>query len=246
MRIESAYVQKRGGEYLNETSYSFANGCRLLGVHVETFEEEALKHVSLPREAVVHGTVRVVKNALRALGVEEPVPRVDGMPPAELLPFYGRRVWTSTLGEIRRRWPEGAPLFIKPLKEHKAFTGFVMTGEFRDLIPTASFPDEMEVLCSEVVDFVSEYRLFVHNGLIVDCRRYNGDFTRLVDFDVAQDCIRWYKDAPVSWSLDLGVTRKGATSIVEINDAFALGSYGMASRPYAMMVIDRWCQMVGV
>jgi hypothetical protein len=38
-------------------------------------------------------------------------------------------------------------------------------------------------LCSEPVEFIAEYRCFVHKGMIVDCRRYQGDYRRLVDID---------------------------------------------------------------
>lgn len=244
MWVTSAYVQKVNGDYINETAMSFANGCRQLGLHVETFEAESLKHVQLPREAVVHGYVGVVKRALAALGVSEVVPRVDGFPPAELLPHYGRRLWTSTLGALRVH--EGHPVFIKPLHQVKAFTGHVRGGLLSGLAETGYLPDDFEVVCSDVVDFTSEYRLFVHDGLLVDARPYRGDFTVPVDFDVALQCVRDYKSAPVAYSLDLGVTRDGQTLVVEVNDAWALGGYGIAAVPYAQMVCSRWEQMVGL
>lgn len=243
--IDTVYVQKAGGEFINETAYSMWNGCRLLGVHVEPFEEKNFEHVTLTKQTLVHGYVRTVKNALKSLGIDEPVPRVDGAPPPELLPYYGRNIWTSTMGEIRQRWAEDKHLFIKPLYAHKAFTGHVTSGAISDLIQTASFPDDFEVLCSEPVEFIVEYRLFVHNGIIVDCRRYRGDYRRLVDIDTtALACVQAYKGAPVAYSLDLGLTDDGRTLVVEVNDAFALGGYGMPAIPYAQMVIDRWVQMV--
>ncbi len=120
------------------------------------------------------------------------------------------------------------------------------SGNLRDLIQTASFPDEFEVLCSEPVEFVVEYRCFVHKGMIVDCRRYRGDYRRVVDLDVTgQGCVKAYTSAPVCYSLDLGLVSDGRTLVVEVNDAFALGAYGMPSIPYAQMVMDRWEEMVG-
>jgi hypothetical protein len=161
------------------------------------------------------------------------------------MPFYGRRLWTSTIGEIRRGCDDNQRVFIKPLTEHKAFTGHVTSSAISNLIQTATMPDDMEVLCSEPVEFVSEYRCFVHHGRIVDVRRYRGDFCQLVDIEnVALPCVAAYKSAPVAYSLDLGITPEGRTLVVEVNDVFSLGCYGMASVPYASMVIDRWVEMV--
>lgn len=238
--IDTAYIQKAGGEFINETAFSFWTGCHLLGIHTEFFEAPSFTHVQLTRETLVHGWVGVVRDALKSLGIDGPQPRVDGQPPETLLPFYGRKVWNATLGDVRR---DDHQLFIKPLNAHKAFTGHVRTGLIRDLAQTAMFPNEFEILCSEVVEFVVEYRLFVHKGMIVDCRRYRGDYTKLVDIDVALDCVKAYKGAPVAYSLDLGLTPDGRTLVVEVNDAFALGGYGMSAIPYAQMVIDRWEEM---
>lgn len=247
MSIDIAYVQKKDGEFINETAYSFWSGCRMLGVHVEPFHAENLTNMPLTKESLVHGYVRVVRDALRTLGIAEPSPRVDGAPPDELLPFYGRRLWSSTMGEVRLRWAEDQHLFIKPLKVHKAFVGHVTSGQIRDLIQTAGFPEDFEILCSEPVEFIAEYRCFVHRGTIKDVRRYRGDYRRLVDIEVTgEQCVKAFTKAPVAYSLDLGLTDDGRTLVVEVNDFFALGAYGMPSIPYSQMVIDRWEELVGL
>ena len=43
-----------------------------------------------------------------------------------------------------------------------------------------------------------------------------------------------------------GVTDDGKTLLVEVNDAWALGSYGTPPIPYTEMAINRWKQMVGL
>jgi hypothetical protein len=62
--------------------------------------------------------------------------------------------------------------------------------------------------------------------------------------DVATQAIQRFKDAPVGYSLDLGVTDDGRTLLVEVNDAWALGAYGTPSIPYTEMVVNRWKEMV--
>lgn len=240
--VEAAYVQKEDGEFVNETAFSVWNGLRLMGTEVRLFEESEFDSLELRKSILVHGWIRVVRKAFDKLGVKQPV--LNGWPPEELMPFYGRKFWTLTMGDVRKL-REHERVFIKPLDHHKAFHGHVTSGRFKDLIATASFEDDFKVLASDPIDFVSEYRVFVHNGTMIGCRHYHGDFTKHIDFGVARACLAAYRKAPVAYSLDLGATVDGRTLVVEVNDAFALGSYGMASIPYVRMIVDRWEEIVG-
>ena len=77
-------------------------------------------------------------------------------------------------------------MFVKPLRSQKAFNGHVTSGELRDLIQTAAFEDDFEVLCSEPVQFVTKYRSFVNKGELIGMKHYKGDYGRFVDFDVVK------------------------------------------------------------
>ena len=55
-----------------------------------------------------------------------------------------------------------------------------------------------------------------------------------------------FTQAPVGYSLDLGVTDDGQTLLVEVNDAWALGAYGTPSIPFTEMIVNRWKEMVGI
>lgn len=55
-----------------------------------------------------------------------------------------------------------------------------------------------------------------------------------------------YKSAPAGYALDFGVTRDGRTLLVEINDGYALGCYGLQHNLYAKLLEARWAEMVGV
>jgi hypothetical protein len=251
--IDLAYIQKQNGEYINETAYSFWYGCHMLGIHTVPYvakDEEAfgdvrsLDSLELRKDTLVHGHIGCVLKALKKLEVLPP--EYDGGPVKDIESFYGRNMWPTTMKEVRYRLEEGRHIFIKPLKVQKAFTGFVTSGEVKDLIKTAGFEDDFEILASDVVEFITEYRLFIHNGLIIGCKNYRGDFTKLPDFQVAQDVLNAFKNQPVAFSLDLGVTDQGQTLVVEINDFYALGAYGLPSIPYTQAVISRWEQMVGL
>jgi len=49
---------------------------------------------------------------------------------------------------------------------------------------------------------------------------------------------------PIAYSIDVGILESGETILVECNDGFALGNYGVPARRYAEMHRDRWYQMV--
>jgi hypothetical protein len=242
--VDLAFVQVNPdtGLPFNETAYSFWYGCQLLGIETRFYSSLVDIEKDLRKETLVHGKIPCVKGALRLLGV--PIPEVPDAPP-ELLPLFGRRVWTTTLGKFRQR-KTSKPVFIKPLKAQKAFTGHVSSGTVADLIRVAEFPDDMEILASTPVKFVSEYRVMVHYGMAFACRHYNGAFWIFPDMGVVHKATVLFQKAPVGYALDIGVTDDGRTLIVEVNDAFSLGSYGTQAIPYTQMVIDRWVEMVSV
>lgn len=242
--IEAAYIQRRpDGEFVTEAAYVMWDGCRLLGIETIPFQADELPDLWLRRERAVNGYIGPVRKALDLLGVTQP-PAMSA--PAELRPFFGRTLHETTLRNVRALLRPDEWWFIKPLHAHKLFDGHVVSGTVRDLIRTASCPEETTILASEVVRFVVEYRLFVHRGEIIGARHYRGDFTKPIDFDVARAAVAAYTSAPIGYSLDMGLTDDGRTLVVEVNDAFALGSYGLPSVPYARLVLDRWAEIVGL
>jgi hypothetical protein len=240
--IEVAYLQKKDGEFANLTVFNAWEGFKLLGIHTEFFEHKQLINGYLPiplsKTTLVCGFIGDVRWALKELGV--PDPEMVDYPP-ELEPYWGREIKSSTMAEIRQHEPR---VFIKPKLGHKLFNGHVRTGRVQDLIQTAMIPDETEIYVSEIVNFVTEYRIFVNEGLMVGCCHYKGDFTIYPDFKVISEAIAAYRSAPVGYSADFGVTDDGRTLLVEVNDGFALGSYGLPALPYAKMLRDRWLEMV--
>lgn len=243
--IDLAYVQKEDhGEFLSEAGYVFWHGCHQMGIDTVSFRQPEIETLPLTKNTLVHGGIGMVRRALDRLGV--PQPHVDGMPPQEVYHLYGRRMWATTMAEVRQGYEDNRFFFIKPLLSQKAFTGHVTSGSIADLSRTIAFENDFEVLASEVMSFQVEYRLFVHKSRVVAARFYCGDFTKQIDYRVADEFISLYKNPPVSYSLDLGLAEDGQTRVVEINDAFSLGCYGLSSIPYARLVIDRWEELVGL
>jgi hypothetical protein len=67
---------------------------------------------------------------------------------------------------------------------------------------------------------------------------------------VAQFIIEDWTEQPIAYSIDLGTLGQDRysmdTALVEVNDSFALGNYGIPSVVYAKMIEARWFEMVGM
>ena len=51
--------------------------------------------------------------------------------------------------------------------------------------------------------------------------------------------VKDYTSSPVAYTLDVGVTADGDTILVEVNDMWAIGSYGFDAKMYALMCVRR-------
>lgn len=80
---------------------------------------------------------------------------------------------------------------------------------------------------SEIVNVLSEYRVYIISGEIVSCQNYNGDPKLLPDMNLINKANLLYstqEDYPNSYSLDVMITPRG-TAITEIHNFTSLGLY---------------------
>ena len=112
-----------------------------------------------------------------------------------------------------------------------------------DLIRVLVHDRDTKILQSSVSNFISEYRCFILRGELIGCKNYTGDFTVLPDFDDVNSCIKDYQDtktAPISYTLDFGITDEGETQLIEINDGLSFASYGLNNVLFCKMIESRW------
>lgn len=238
------------GEFINKNVYSAWYGFTKMGATAESFVFSALLagEVALERETVVIGGIQAVRAALAQLGA--PPPENLDYPPA-LAEFLGRRVRRATVREahalcVADRFEP--PIFIKPVTGHKEFTGHVL-ATYRDRLRTAGWAHEAPetpVWLSEVVAFVAEWRYFVLRREIVGVGHYHGDPLRAPDPAIVRAAVERYDDCPAAYVIDFGVLRDGRTVMIEVNDGFSFGCYGLDSFEHARMLEARWREMVGL
>jgi hypothetical protein len=236
------FVQQKRGEFPNINYYQAWLGFRELGHDTALLEEDEFASIEFGPDCMPVGEIPLMLASFAKVGVG--YAHLRYIPP-ELLPFADRRIWTSTLKEVRQSVADGNTLFTKPLEgTPRRFKGQVLRA-YRDLIRTASCEPDMPVWCSELVDFVSEYRVFVMQKDVVGLKHYAGDFRVFPDFKVIDTALSHYQTQPAGFGIDFAVTRDGRTLIVEQNDGFSIGCYGLHQVTYANLLEARWSEIMG-
>lgn len=178
------------------------------------------------------GTVEFCREWMRVTGVAEPAP-IDY--PASLGDALGRVVQCvpfadATIGS-----------WIKPART-KAWLAHVKQSDHDH------HPDEL-VWESAVIpesDWLAEWRIYVCDGAIIGCGRYDDRPEENIEFDaklVDSWVQRWEAtgQAPRSYALDVA-RWPGRTVLVEATDAWAIGLYKGTCRAesYSRMLAARW------
>lgn len=231
-------------EFINESVYNAWYGFDKLGTWTEKFLYSDLDKLELTKDNIIVGGIKPIKETLIKLGIEPP-PNIDY--PDELKSFLGRNIWLSTIGEMRKMMVDDVmnpPIFIKPALIQKDFTGHVV-AKYKDLIKTASFSSDYQIWISETLDFVSEYRYYVNRNEVIGVGFYKGNPLRCPHGYVVNQAVQKFKEsAPISYCLDFGLNKQGNTFLIEVNDGFAFGSYGLNGVLHAIMLEDRWREIV--
>lgn len=215
-------------------------GFELRGAEVICVSKAEIEQTAFEQDDIVVAGIPLTHRCFEKLGW--PVPALAPVPDA-LQPFAGRKTWREPIGSVRQKVSAGEAIFFKPIPEQpKVFTGLV-AHRVADLIETASWEDDVEVDCSEVVQFDSEFRCFILNGKVIGVRHYKGDPLVFPDPERIRAAASAWVDAPVAWALDMGVTDLGKTLLVEVNDSYALGAYGLPPARYATMIHARWAEL---
>ena len=233
-----AYIQcgKNGLPY-NMNTFSAMLGFQQMGFETILFTE-ADELVDVTLSNIVVGGVGRVKQFLEDRGIV--VNDIDY--PESLSSYYGRKIWETTSDTFLAE-KNSFPLFIKP-KQGKLFTGFICNSE-ADIAGRFSPEESIPVYCSDVRNIDTEWRCFIRYGEILDIRPYKGELGRIYSLKKVKEMISAFTDAPAAYSLDIGLTDNDETIIVEVNDGYSLGSYGLDPLLYAKLLSARWAELTG-
>jgi len=246
-----AFLEKVEGDYLDDFVFISKYQLQNLGIEVIDFDGLNLKSLdkydfNLKNDIII-GSVETSSLFFEKCGIE--IPKYLGYP-EELEKYLDRKIVKVKFGEINHPYP----YFIKPSNQVKLFTGTLVENKkgynfMKEFYKGVN--DETELFLSTPIDFISEYRCFVHKGELKGIQWYAGDFTQFPSIFKIDNMIKDYKNAPISYTLDVGVhsINEGIgnmknTALVEINDMLgSTGSYGFNAKDYVRMTIDRFQEL---
>lgn len=182
------------------------------------------------------GSIDFIISTLIHLGRD--VPKVNHYP-TELNKYLGRNIQLLRRDDIFKLINSGhGPLFIKDANQWKSNdTKFIV--DVYDMIYVSK---TKKYYVSEVMDFKQECRVYVKNNQIVDIKKYMGiGDIPLIDVQTAEKAASESKSS--TCALDFGLTTDGETFLIEHNDAFALGNYGLSDEVYFNLLQTKWDEL---
>jgi hypothetical protein len=131
--------------------------------------------------------------------------------------------------------------FVKPVQP-KRFQAFLTSN--RDALDMLyNVEPDTQVYISDIVKFISEWRVYVKFNRIVRICHYSGNPLVFPNTVVIRAMIDAWT-GPCCYALDVGVIGD-RTSLVEVNDFYSIGNYGLFPGEYVEMLILRWAQITG-
>src|SRR6185369_10155937 len=174
----------RIGEIASIDCYCAYEGALKMGDKVIFFEDQREVPLSPTEEFCIPLMVSSVEDTIayfERAGVTVPAPLSI---PEELIAFPQRKYDIKTLKQFKTETE--LPIFVKPHSKLKTFPSGVITKESSrstlfNTINGKEIDQEQLVLTSEVVDMISEFRVFVLRGKVLDIQHYLGDPLKFPD-----------------------------------------------------------------
>ena len=242
------YRTKKIGDLLIPYNTNIANavqGFYEMGAFIDSYDYEDFEDILhyITKDDIILDGIYQSRRVFNKFEVNAP----DFDYPEEMQQFLGRKIWKDKISHIasdQSTWGN----FVKPVKD-KAFTGRVING-LHDLVGCGSIHEDFEVICTEPLDIKAEYRCFIRYDNIIDIRPYGSNEERYkfpYNYNTVEEMLKAFKtwkDRPMGCSMDICVTSDNKTLLLEMNDGYALGCYGLNSIDYAKLISARWSQLL--
>ena len=229
------YIQKNE----HDIPHHFDCACAMYGAielgldyKLISFEEvQKGKWDNLIKSNLFVGSVEFMTEVFNRIGIVQPK-----LPLNNLRPFE-----ETKLKDFDYKYP----VFIKP-KSIKAFTGFVVDEYSKSMLNTLD--SDLDIIIQDVIDIESEWRCYIFRNKIVDIRHYSGKMdvnliSAINNFDKLNDPI--LKTFPETFVMDIGFYNNCERyTIIEFNDMWAIGNYGVSNDLYVRMLKDRYFDII--
>lgn len=156
--------------------------------------------------------------------------------PKELFKFAGRKIMNASVSSdvkirscLAKKLEQYRYVFIKSndiIKSDLNSSYNPLEINNKKILPNGNYQ------ISEYIDIETEYRCFVYNDKLIGIQYYSGNFEKFPNVRRINDMIKHYQydngngKAPQSWTLDVAVTGKGETVVMECHEFYSCGLYG--------------------
>jgi hypothetical protein len=219
------------------------------------FREEMSKY-TLDEGDLIVAIPAFTRYAMKTMRIRVPDPPDY---PSCLRDLLHRKIHRSTLGALRSLSNEKlSKMYMKPALDAKLFNGLIPSKDWLDIL-IHRYGSSISVYCSEIVDIVGEYGVYVVNAGIRSIVHYGckSSVCKCVgiagtkngvdpDLDVIEDAVRRLassdegRDLSCGYRADFAVIRiptskddcdvfRYATCLIEVNDAYVAGMYAGVS-----------------
>lgn len=232
------YIQSNESE---KRPHHFDAACAMFGA-IETAQDYKLvtfdevskgKYDQLIRGNLFVGSVEFMREVFSRVGVEN-----------VRVPLNSNREHRiMRLGDVKRLASSGEKWFIKPI-QIKLFTGFVIDESVYSSI--ANIDDDVEVMVYPPFEspIESEWRCYIGRGRIMDSRNYSGDPFVCPDPEYVESVLKSNPEFPCAYTIDVGVLENGENVVIEFNDMWAIGNYGMDNGDYLSLLRQRYFEII--
>lgn len=246
--ISNIFIEVKNDLIINQETFIAYEGFSLYNeICFFTFEEilsEKYKH--LYKTNCFVGSLRTMKTIFRQI---EKSPQPIDYPQTVLdSGLIRRKIVKTNLKSFLKNPKEfkySKEFFVKSV-ETKLFSGIYTKEQLNDFYKVSK-QQNLEIYVSEKIDILAEYRVYIHDRKIVYSSCYDGDFRLPIDFDDVENYIRIYGDEqPISYTIDVAVLNDStfSTTVVEFNDFYSIGCYGLNCEKYSEMLYQRYFQIV--
>ncbi len=193
------------------------------------------KFDALIKKHVFIGSTQFMKEVFKRVGLTDVRLPMNSIYPCE----------TITLEEFYERVADGnTQLFIKPV-EIKLFTGFVYEGFQYSILK--NLPPTTQVMVYKPFDpkLESEWRVYVKDTKIIDWKNYSGAFDIMPDYNYVRSIIAEFKHIlPSAYTIDVGILANKENVVIEFNDMWAIGNYGLSNDVYLELLSRRYFEIM--
>lgn len=199
-----------------------------------SYEDLVTSRLLITKNNLFVGSVEFMRAVFNLVGVDDPRVPENSNRPFEVI----------TLGEAKFRAKSGEKLFIKPF-EIKLFTGFVIDQMQHTSIN--GIPDDTKLMAYKPFEhrIESEWRCYIFNNRVEYIGNYSGDLYVNIDGSYLNKVIDENKDKfPCAYTIDIGVLSNGENVVIEYNDMWAIGNYGMPNDIYLRMLKKRYQEIL--